>query len=110
MSGLPRFHANYWHDGGLSGHGACLLGAASPQRSDVPSTPPIPADFNNDGDVDQNNVDAFEACASGPDIPLTPDCEGKDFDNDNDTDQSDFGIVQRCLSGEDNPADPTCAD
>ena len=55
-----------------------------------------------------DDVDAFESCASGPAIPLTPGCEDKDFDTDNDTDQSDFGILQRCYSGEDNPADPNC--
>ena len=71
--------------------------------------PAIPADFDNDGDVDQNDVDAFEACASGPAVPLTPGCEDKDFDDDNDTDQSDFAIVQRCISGEDVPGDPSCS-
>ena len=73
-------------------------------------SPPIPADFDYDGDVDQGDVTVFEACASGPDVPLEPGCEDKDFDSDNDIDQSDFGIVQRCISGENNPGDPNCAD
>jgi hypothetical protein len=72
--------------------------------------PFAPADFDEDGDVDREDYDAFETCASGPAIPLDPGCEGKDFDNDNDVDQSDFGILQGCYSGEDNLADPTCAD
>ncbi len=58
----------------------------------------------------RHDVDAFEACASGPAIQLAPGCDDKDFDGDNDTDHDDFAIVQRCISGEDNPAVPTCAD
>ena len=60
--------------------------------------------------VDSDDIDTFEACASGPAVPLTSGCEDTDFDSDNDADQSDFGIVQRCISGEDNPGDPNCAD
>lgn len=71
--------------------------------------PPIPADFDEDGDVDGDDVTAFEACASGPAIPLTAGCEDKDFDNDGDGDQSDFGVVQLCYSGQNNPGDPNCA-
>ena len=72
-------------------------------------SPGCPADFDNDGDVDQDDSDLFEACASGPDIPLEPGCQGKDFDSDNDIDQDDFAIVQRCYSGLGVPADPSCA-
>jgi hypothetical protein len=72
--------------------------------------PPIPADFDNDGDVDGDDVDAFEACASGPGVPLPPACDARDFDNDGDADQSDLGIVQRCYTGENVPGDPGCAD
>jgi len=83
------------------------------------------ADFNRDGDVDAEDLDVFEACATGPAIPynpaalpepepgctLTPDGNGRiaaDFDEDSDVDQSDFGMFQRCYSGEGNPADPAC--
>jgi Zn-dependent metalloprotease len=69
-----------------------------------------PGDFDGDGDVDQYDTDAFEACASGAGIPYPADCGEADFDTDNDVDQSDFGVFQRCLSGEDNPGDPSCAD
>lgn len=71
-------------------------------------SPPRPADFDRDGDVDQDDVAAFQACASGPEIPLQPGCEDMDFDQDGDTDQSDFGIVQRCISGENIAADLNC--
>ncbi|UCD30571.1 MAG: hypothetical protein JSV03_08930, partial [Planctomycetota bacterium] len=69
----------------------------------------IPGDFDKDGDVDNDDYTAFEACGSGPAIPLTPGCEDKDFDDDNDVDQDDFAVLQRCFSGPDNPGDPNCA-
>ena len=69
-----------------------------------------PCDLDNDGDVDQKDLDLFTGCASGPAIPLTSGCENRDFDHDNDVDQADFGIFQRCLSGPNIPADPNCAD
>jgi hypothetical protein len=72
-------------------------------------SPLIPADFDHDGDVDQGDVEAFELCISGADIPLQPGCEDMDLDQDNDTDQSDFGFIQRCISGENIAADPNCA-
>ncbi len=68
-----------------------------------------PADFDGDLDVDRNDLDAFELCASGPAIPLEAGCEPKDFDLDNDVDQSDFAVFQRCYSGPGNYADPNCA-
>ncbi|MHC4444789.1 MAG: hypothetical protein ACYTA5_19505, partial [Planctomycetota bacterium] len=71
----------------------------------------IPGDFNGDGDVDQDDFDTFESCASGPVIPHdgSPTCQYADFDSDNDVDQNDFAIFQRCYSGENNPGDPSCA-
>ena len=84
----------------------------------------IPGDFDRDGDVDRNDLDLFEACATSPAISydignlplgctLAPDVLGPiaaDFDNDADVDQSDFAVFQRCLSGEAVPGDPNCAD
>ena len=67
-------------------------------------------DLDDDCDVDGDDLDLFEACASGPAIPVIAGCEDRDFDLDNDTDQSDFGIFQRCYSGPVELADPTCAD
>lgn len=69
-----------------------------------------PLDFDTDCDVDGDDLDLFEACASGPGVPHSTDCEGKDFDHDSDVDQADFAVFQRCLSGPDLPADPNCAD
>ncbi|UCD30572.1 MAG: S8 family serine peptidase [Planctomycetota bacterium] len=66
-------------------------------------------DFDGDCDVDQDDFDLFQACASGPAIPLTPGCEDRDFDTDNDVDQNDFATFQLCYSGQNIPADPNCA-
>jgi len=68
-----------------------------------------PTDFDRDNDVDQHDFEVFQACVSGPAIPLSTGCESADLDHDGDVDQSDFGIFQRCYSGADNPADPNCA-
>lgn len=74
--------------------------------------PPIPGDFNRDGDVDSADLDAFTTCSSGPAVPLAPGCQWADLDGsqngDGDVDQSDFGVFQRCYSGENVPADPNC--
>ncbi|MBN2129687.1 MAG: VCBS repeat-containing protein [Sedimentisphaerales bacterium] len=75
----------------------------------VPFAPP---DFDQDCDVDADDLAIFEACASGPAIPHngTETCQQADFDSDADVDQADFAIFQRCLSGPDVPADPKCAE
>ena len=62
----------------------------------------VKPDFDRDGDVDDTDLDHFEACSSGPAIPQTdPDCLNADFDGGSDVDQDDFGVMQRCLSGTD---------
>jgi hypothetical protein len=71
---------------------------------------PVPGDFDGDLDVDRDDLDEFEACASGPEVPMAVGCEEKDFDNDGDGDQSDFAVIQRCYSGENVFGDPDCAD
>lgn len=70
---------------------------------------PLPGDFNGDCDVDADDLQAFELCASGPNIPYTGNCAWADLDPDGDVDQADFGIFQRCYSGANTPADPNCA-
>ncbi len=67
------------------------------------------ADSDFDGDVDLDDLEVFNDCASGPGLPRQLGCEPWDFDSDGDIDQSDFGVVQRCYSGENIPADPNCA-
>jgi hypothetical protein len=68
-----------------------------------------PADFNCSGQVDQDDFDLFQQCATGPHLgPPSDGCEPADFDQDSDVDQSDFGVFQRCWSGTD-LADAHCA-
>ncbi len=69
-------------------------------------------DLDLDCDVDGDDYDTFDTCASGPAVPHggTPTCQLADADGDNDVDQSDFGVFQRCYSGQGNPADPDCTD
>lgn len=51
-------------------------------------------DLDGDGTFDGNDLTIFEACASGPAIPIAPGCEQADMDGDGDGDQSDFGVMQ----------------
>ncbi len=72
--------------------------------------PVVPGDFDQDCDVDLDDLEQFEFCASGPGIPHYGGCDTGDFDIDSDVDQADFAAFQRCLSGEDIPANLSCAD
>ncbi len=82
----------------------------------------VPADFDQDCDVDGDDFAAFEACLTGPEVfydpqALPPGCNftpvgnliAPDLDGDGDTDQLDFGLFQRCYSGPNILADPACA-
>jgi len=69
---------------------------------------PVPADLDGDKDADLDDLVLFQACVSGPSIPLSAGCESRDFDADGDVDQSDFGLLQRCLLGPDIASDPAC--
>lgn len=66
-------------------------------------------DLDQDCDVDIDDVDAFEECASGPEVPHLPGCDVADFDGDGDTDQEDAAVMQRCFSGPGIVADLACA-
>ncbi|MBI4579161.1 MAG: sulfatase-like hydrolase/transferase, partial [Planctomycetes bacterium] len=63
-----------------------------------------PPDLNGDRAVDQEDVELFAACATGPAV-LSPSggCEDADLDHDRDVDGIDFAILQRCLSQPDPP-------
>jgi hypothetical protein len=66
-------------------------------------------DLDCDSDVDQDDIDAFEQCATGPEMPIQmPDCERSDFDRDGDVDQEDYGLLQRCRTGPDVLVDWDC--
>jgi RHS repeat-associated protein len=57
------------------------------------------ADFDRDGHVDQDDVDAFRACITGPTIAATGACVQADFDGDNDVDVADYLLFQPQLAG-----------
>lgn len=81
-------------------------------------------DVDEDGDVDPDDFDVFQACATGPGLAydaqnlasgctLVADGQGViavDFDRDGDVDLSDFGTFQRCLSGAGVWANPSCGE
>lgn len=75
---------------------------------------PQPGDFNGDGDVDEDDLDVFQSCATGPGIGGPPagcsadDFSKADFNSDEDVDQSDFAGFQRCYSGTDVPGNVDC--
>jgi len=71
---------------------------------------PLPADLDQDCDVDRSDFNIFTACLSGSSVPWGSGCDGSDLDEDGDVDQLDFGMFQRCYSGADKLFDPNCAD
>ena len=85
--------------------------ANTPQEITVEVTIPKPADFDQDGDVDQEDFGRFQACYTGGGVPQTdPSCAAGRLDPDEDVDLDDFGTFQLCMSGANVPSDPTCAD
>ena len=67
-----------------------------------PTTPTLPADQDDDGDVDMADFEVFNNCMnlSGPAILYVEGCEKADVDADMDVDQADFGKWQECFTGE----------
>jgi len=69
----------------------------------------IVADFDTDGDVDQNDFGHLQECLTGPGVPQEdPTCQDADLNNDGDVDIDDFGRLQGCMSGPNVPPDPLC--
>ncbi len=68
----------------------------------------IPADYDLDCDVDQDDYTLFEVCASGPTVAHDAGCADRDFDLDGDVDNDDFGDFQTCFSGAGIVGDPNC--
>jgi hypothetical protein len=88
-------------------------GCASVVSSEATLTvgpPPIPGDFDGDGDVDQKDFGHFQQCYSGLNVSQTdPNCDDCHFDQDSDIDGEDFAVFLNCLSGPDIPASAGCA-
>jgi hypothetical protein len=73
------------------------------------TTPAILGDTDGDGDVDQSDYGRFQACLTGPGIPVTgPACHWARLDEDADVDAGDFVVFDLCMSGSGIPADPDC--
>lgn len=71
----------------------------------------IPADFDEDSDVDQEDFGHLQACFTGAGLDQnTAECMNAKLDDDADVDQDDFGIFQGCMSGANVSPDPTCLD
>jgi hypothetical protein len=67
------------------------------------------ADFDHDGDVDQDDYAHFQRCLTGEGVPQNdPACLNARMDNDTDVDAADFEIFYKCMSGPNVPASPEC--
>ncbi|HOW70509.1 MAG TPA: C10 family peptidase [Phycisphaerae bacterium] len=75
--------------------------------SDLPAAGFSAGDYDQDCDVDSDDLLRFLRCAAGPDLPVPPNCLGTSLDGDADADQTDFGIFQQCWTGG-APSDPLC--
>jgi hypothetical protein len=60
-----------------------------------------PGDLDFDNDVDFQDLDLFEDCASGPGVASNDSeiCQFTDLDYDGDVDQADFALIQPWISG-----------
>lgn len=90
--------------------GTTAYGPSEPFTLRFALHPPVPGDFDCDGDVDEDDLALFETCHSGPAIRLTDECKQFDIDGDRDADAADFAIIQRCWSGAGVLGNPDCAD
>ncbi len=69
----------------------------------------VDVDYDNDGDVDQDDFGHFQVCVSGSGVTQTEQaCLDAMLDGDADVDLDDFGMFQTCQSGPTVPADPNC--
>ncbi len=59
----------------------------------------VAADFDGDGDVDEEDHAAFEGCLEGPEGTLGTECQSMDLDDDEDVDLRDFAFFQAFYSG-----------
>jgi len=69
----------------------------------------VAADFDHDGDVDLTDFAHMQACFSGSNPQLDPDCLDARL-NDDHVDQTDLDLFLGCMSGSHVPADPNCVD
>jgi hypothetical protein len=69
----------------------------------------IRGDFNEDGDVDQEDFGRLQACLSGSGVPQTsPECTYAHIDPDNDVDAADLDLFVACFRGPQIAAPQSC--
>lgn len=68
----------------------------------------VRADFDQDGDVDDADLDHMQACLTDSDQPLADNCIEADLNEDGEVDSADFDLFQQCVSGAGVPADLDC--
>jgi hypothetical protein len=90
---LARYTTYYWRIDAVNGN--------AKTTGDVWrfATVGVPADFDNDMDVDQTDFGLLQKCLSGTGEFYSAGCEACDLDNDSDVDENDFGAFQSCISG-----------
>jgi len=66
------------------------------------------ADFDRDGDVDQEDFGYFQECLSGEGNHWELECGNADMNLDGDVDLDDFTLFQGCISGANMPSAPDC--
>lgn len=76
-----------------------------------PNETPVSADFDGDGDVDQEDFGHIQSCLTGSGGgPVAPDCDNAVLDGDTDVDNGDLDVFVNCISGADVLAEPECAE
>jgi hypothetical protein len=97
-NGERYYYAAFAHDGVLNY-------ASAVSASAIPSTS-SGADFDSDGDVDQEDFGHLQACLAGAGALPVPVCEDADLDGDLDVDEDDCSVFLECLAGANRP--PGC--
>jgi hypothetical protein len=74
------------------------------------SPPPIvvSADFDCDGDVDQDDFGVLQRCYAGSGSSSPAGCTDADLDVDGDVDDQDFDVFQQCANGPNLPPKEGC--
>jgi hypothetical protein len=78
-------------------------------RVSIYGCPTARADYDRDGDVDQEDYGYLQRCLSGAGIAPEPGCAEADLERDNDVDVSDLLAFIQCLSGPAGAANPNCS-
>lgn len=104
-----------WLDGQTGGTGlnkASCFDAVAVTGCTVSGGPPIPGDFNGDGDVDQEDFAHLQNCFDPSTVALwRSECVDANLDGSSNglIDQLDFAVFSNCMSGPNVPALANCA-